>query len=208
MLRDLYDGFELEQRKRADDLEAARAAVETCETREEVAIARQRVTAAENRLSAVEASRNVILRAERDAEQLVERFIRWRACLAKCAELKLKIEESQRAIAKPQGAVHLAQQQYETCVANLAAHNQHLLKEADYPTSRELEDERKRGAALQATVDTALAHRNKLSTAASDAEGLWRTAMRDFDKSCFDERMARLPQEQKYQSPGVLSSVR
>jgi chromosome segregation ATPase len=194
MTPNLFEAYQAEIRGVEAQIESERKALSTEEDRSQAEFLRFRAKNLGKVLETLKSNLTSIVVAERNAEDLQVRFIRWRELCAVARDA----QDTMEALAKKIGPAVTACVPVANAVARAeAALEQHRSRPLpDYPTQPEIARKEAEEGKLKLALDELRANLRELQTAAGHARSAWTTAAQKFDEACFKERMARLPSEE------------
>jgi DNA repair exonuclease SbcCD ATPase subunit len=194
MSPELFNSFQAEIRRVGEQIKAEGQLLSTEEDREEAERLRFRIKNMGKVLDILKSNLTSIVIAERNAEDLQSRFIRWRDLCAKARRAQDEMESLQKQI----GPAVNACVPFANAVARAeAAIEQHrAIPLPDYPTEPERARKQATEARLKLALDEARTNLREHQLVVANARNAWMVAVQKYDAACFTERTNRLPADE------------
>jgi hypothetical protein len=194
MTPQLFEAYQAAIRGVEAQIESERQALSTEEDRSQAEFLRFRAKNLGKVLETLKSNLTSIVVAERNAEDLQVRFVRWRELCA----IARDAQDTMEALARKIGPAVTACVPVANAVARAeAALEQHRSRPLpDYATEPELANKQAEEEKLKLALDELRANLRERQLAIGHVRNAWTTAAQKFDEACFKERMARLPGEE------------
>lgn len=186
---------------------AARQALSACEDRSEVRIGQHRIVLLENFVKAIEGALAAIIVADGERQAGERKFARWSELQPLVRAAMDEKEKLEKEFPGLEYQLSLAQGKVGGAVSLLRQAIDSQLKDSDYPTAKELRQERAELDKLERLQQAALANANAAAAARDQCRSEWLKASAKLSGLQFQERMVRPPEPQPEQTQ-VLFAVR
>jgi hypothetical protein len=193
MSPELFNSFQAEIRRVGEQIKAEGQLLSTEEDREEAERLRFRIKNMGKVLDILKTNLTSIVIAERNAEDLQARFIRWRGLCAVARQAQDEMEALAKKIAPAVSACTPVANAVARAEAELEQHRAAPLP--NYPTQPEIFRKQATEIKLKLALDEARAKLRELQLVVANARHSWTVAVQKFDAACFTERTNRLPDE-------------
>lgn len=160
---------------------------------------RERIAALEIEVASVGAAIQAISAADDERRRKAEQLEKWKPLVAECRAARTARDKLARELEGLNNSLENARNKLDFAENNLAQHNRSLLRPGDYPSDKELEDEREHGAKLEAEIYEGRAECKEINLRRAEVQRNWFEACKRFN-ALADQEIRLRPQQEAAQS--------